>query len=202
MRRVHKLALSASLFCGIAAGAEVGTTAGVFEVSPTGSAKYSIPISVPPGIGGMAPTLSIEYDSSSGDGNLGRSFTVGGLSQIVRCNRTKADDGYAKGIEFKDTDAFCLDGQRLVAVSGANGGVGTEYRTKIDGFSQIVSYGGTSGDPSYWQIRTKAGLLLEYGRGSTSRIIAKSYPPTSATALLWTLNRSVDTVGNEITYSY
>lgn len=178
--------------------AEVGTTAGEFSVGASGSANYSIPISVPPGIGGMAPSVSIQYDASSADGIVGRGFSLAGLSQITRCNRNKADDNYLKGIEFNATDAFCLDGQRLVAITGSYGAVGTEYRTQIDSFSKIVSSGGVAGDPQFWTVYTKSGLVMQFGYTADSRIEADS----RSQALFWGANRIADTVGNAMTISY
>ncbi|WP_089376017.1 SpvB/TcaC N-terminal domain-containing protein [Methylobacillus rhizosphaerae] len=47
------------------------TTPGNFSVGNDGSANYSIPLSVPPGTAGMAPTLSLNYSSQSGNGLVG-----------------------------------------------------------------------------------------------------------------------------------
>src|SRR3990167_8230551 len=41
----------------------VGNLSGSFAVSPEGSATYDIPIKMSPGTAGMAPTLSLHYDS-------------------------------------------------------------------------------------------------------------------------------------------
>ena len=190
--------LVAALFGTSVFAAEVGTTAAEFSVGGGGSANYSIPISVPPGIGGMAPSISLQYDASSADGIVGRGFSLAGLSQITRCNRNKADDGYLKAIEFNATDAFCLDGQRLVAISGSYGAVGTEYRTQIDSFSKIVSSGGVAGDPAYWTVYTKSGLVMQFGNTVDSRIEAEN----RTQALFWAVNRIVDTVGNGMTIAY
>jgi hypothetical protein len=44
-------------------------------------ANYAIPITVPPGISGMKPELSINYNSNSGNGLLGVGF--GSLLSIL-----------------------------------------------------------------------------------------------------------------------
>jgi hypothetical protein len=36
------------------------------------------------------------------------------------------------GVNYDDNDRYCLDGQRLIAISGQNGKSGSEYRTEID----------------------------------------------------------------------
>jgi hypothetical protein len=59
----------------------VGSTAGGFSVNQ-GTANYAIPITVPPGIAGMKPELSINYNSNASNGQLGLGFSLGGLSVI------------------------------------------------------------------------------------------------------------------------
>ncbi|SSC10242.1 hypothetical protein BPUTEOSOX_14, partial [thiotrophic endosymbiont of Bathymodiolus puteoserpentis (Logatchev)] len=56
----------------------VGSTAGALSVEQ-GAVNYSIPITMPPGISGMKPELSINYNSNSGNGLLGIGFGLSGL---------------------------------------------------------------------------------------------------------------------------
>ena len=55
----------------------VGSTAGSLSINQ-GAANYTIPITVPPGIAGMQPELSINYNSNTGNGQLGVGFSLGG----------------------------------------------------------------------------------------------------------------------------
>jgi hypothetical protein len=55
----------------VAENAPVMTLPGQFNVGPSGAAAYSIPISVPPGTAGMAPTLSLDYSSKGSNGLVG-----------------------------------------------------------------------------------------------------------------------------------
>jgi RHS repeat-associated protein len=186
------LALAASSL----SAAEVGTTAGSFAVSPTGSASYTIPIAVPPGIAGMQPNLAIVYDSNGGNGPLGVGFALSGLSQIARCPATVASDGFAGAIELDVDDRFCLDGQKLVVLSGLYGGYNAEYRTEIETFQKIRSFYGWGFDPSYFQVQTRDGMTLQFGGTADSRIDGSS---GSNKALVWALNKITDLAGNSIT---
>jgi hypothetical protein len=78
----------------------------------------------------MVPNLSLVYHSQSGDGLLGIGWSLSGLSAIYRCPATLLQDGFDGGVNYDANDRFCLDGQRLVAVAGAYGAHGTEYRTE------------------------------------------------------------------------
>jgi Salmonella virulence plasmid 65kDa B protein len=111
----------------------VGATAGELGVSAEGSANYSIEIAVPPGTTGVQPKLSLNYDSQAGNGALGVGFSLGGLSSISRCGKTLPIDSTISAVDYSANDRFCLDGQRLVPVSGSYGADGTEYpeRSKL-----------------------------------------------------------------------
>ena len=88
----------------------VGATPGSFKVNETGAATYTIPITVPPGTAGMAPTLSLNYNSQSGNGPLGVGWSLGGLSSITRCPATYAQDGFKGGITPTATTVFAWTG--------------------------------------------------------------------------------------------
>ncbi|MBA5249289.1 MAG: hypothetical protein FE834_07165, partial [Gammaproteobacteria bacterium] len=144
----------------------VGSTAGSLSINQ-GAANYAIPITVPPGIAGMQPELSINYNSNSGDGQLGIGFSLGGLSAIHRCAKTIATDAKKGGINYDNNDRYCLNGQRLIAISGIAGQSNSEYRTEIDSFRRI-KYNGT-----YWTSETKSGQTFEYGNTQDSKIEAQ-----------------------------
>src|ERR1700743_2142498 len=91
---------------------------GQFAVNSTGGATYTIPIVIPPGTAGMTPSLSLVYSSQSGDGLLGFGWSLSGLPAITRCPRTVAQDGVHGGVNYDNNDRFCLDGKRLMVISG------------------------------------------------------------------------------------
>ena len=51
-----------------------GVTPGEFSVDASGSANYQMPIAVPPGSAGMQPSLSLAYNSNTGNGLMGVGF--------------------------------------------------------------------------------------------------------------------------------
>ncbi|MCX7110500.1 MAG: FG-GAP-like repeat-containing protein [Proteobacteria bacterium] len=180
------------------AATAVGATPGSFKVSETGAATYSIPLTAPPGTAGMAPTLSLNYNSQGGNGPLGVGWSLGGLSAVTRCPATIVQDGFKGGINYDGNDRYCLDGQRLVAVSGAYGANGTEYRTETESYTRVVSYGTAGNGPAWFKAWTKAGQMIEYGNTADSRIEAQGKP----TVRVWGVNKISDTKTNYIAVAY
>ena len=172
----------------------VGSVPTQFGVN-NGSVGYSIPIESPPGRGGMQPSLSLSY-SGSGNDILGQGWTLTGLSAISRCPATHVQDGFTAGITFGEKDRYCLDGQRLIPVNGDNGSVGAEYRTEIDSYSRIRSYGGSNHNPEYFVVTTKAGHVITYGGGSAT----ERFPQGN---MSWSIRTVAEITGNNtVNYSY
>jgi hypothetical protein len=171
---------------------------GQFAVSESGAATYTIPIQVPPGTGGMEPRLALAYNSQGGNGLLGVGWSLSGLSVITRCPRTMAQDGVRGGVNFDLNDRYCLDGQRLIAISGANGAANTEYRTERESFAKIVSYGSAGNGPASFKVWTKDGLVMEYGATANSAIEAQG----KTSIAVWAVNKVSDVKGNYYTVSY
>lgn len=198
------------------AGAQMSIP-GEFSVSQTGAANYSIPIQVPPGVAGMEPKLSLTYSSQAGNGLLGVGWSLSGLSAITRCPQTAAQDGanWVGGVSFTGSDRYCLDGQRLINVpnpsapGGAPGSYGadqTYYSTERESFSRIQSFGSMGAapyaGPSYFIVKTKSGLTMEYGNTADSKVLATTGAAALGVARAWALNRVVDAVGNVMTFTY
>ena len=171
---------------------------GSFAVTEGGAATYEIPIEVPPGTAGVEPKLSLTYSSNGGNGLLGVGWALSGLSQISRCARTVATDGQHGGVNYDANDRFCLNGDRLVAISGTYGADGTEYRTQSEGFSRIISHGTAGNGPASFTVWTKAGLKMAFGVTADSRIEAQG----KTTVRLWALSQVTDTAGNYMTVTY
>ena len=72
----------------------VGAVKGSIDVSSFGAATYTIPIKLPTGLGGLAPTLFIYYSNQRRNGLLGWDWDLGGLSSITRTGGTFYHDGF------------------------------------------------------------------------------------------------------------
>jgi len=178
----------------------VGSLPGSVNVSPTGAATYNIPIALPPGTAGMMPGLSIVYNSQSGDGMLGKGWTIAGFSTITRIPATLYHDGFVGGVNFDGNDRFVLDGQRLIATNGTYGDDCTEYHTENEIFSKIVSFfhSGSGNGPALFEVETKAGNTLQYIYPGN----AKAKDPGDDDVMYWLLNKVSDPLGNYYTITY
>src|SRR3569623_888835 len=207
-RRLAVLSLDVCTSTSWAATSPVGATLGSFVVSPSGSATYTIPITVPPGLSGMQPNISLSYDSQSGNGLLGVGWNIAGLSVFHRCGASIDRDGFNGGVNLDGNDKFCLDGQRLTAQATTSVACSncTEYRTDPETFARIVSYGTQGNGPQGWRVWTRSGQILEYGKLTDEPIAAPesriAVSPTSSTVIAWPVNVIKDTVGNYLTVSY
>jgi YD repeat-containing protein len=192
---------------------EVGATPGSFSVTDRGQASYSIPLQVPPGRLGVQPNLALQYLSTKADGMLGIGWSLTGLSTITRCRRFLDRDSVNAAVRFNASDRFCLDGQALFQIGGGvYGHEGVEYRTEVDSFSKIVSHGSTMDGggryvgPEWFEVRTKDGRILTYGKEGSSTVDV-SFPTGTPgnrgqVIRVWALNRVEDRAGNYLDIAY
>lgn len=159
-------------FSQISAPAIIGLTAGEFRVDESGSATYSIPLSLPAGIAGVQPQLGFSYSSAGGDGYMGVGWSFSGASAITRCPKNIAIDNEQGNVSFSASDRLCLDGQRLVT-NGRENDIGvsdssywsnsTLLHTEIDNFSTVRKHGTGVQGPLAITVETKAGDVYYYG---------------------------------------
>ncbi len=209
----------------------VGATAGTFRVDETGAATYTIPLATVPGRGGVVPELAVSYSSQGGLGVLGRGWSVSGASAIMRCRQTRENGDAAAALSgspplsFDQRDRYCLDGQRLLLVSGSYAGPTAEFRTELDQFARIRAYDvdATNGF-DYFVVQRKDGTTAWYGDRiavnglpflpSATQTIQRPdaalrrnagngvLPPNNAPILTFALARSMDSFGNYVDYTY
>ncbi|WP_161622354.1 polymorphic toxin-type HINT domain-containing protein [Vibrio azureus] len=165
-----------------------------------GNATYSVPISIAPGRAGHQPVLNLRYQSNLPNGLMGIGWQLGGQSTIYRCGKNLNIDGLKGGVGFNQEDRYCLDGERLIAVNGADGKDLTEYRVKKNGYDKIVSFGDSGGSgPAYFKIWRTDGSVLEYGVSADSRVEL----PNQSHVYKWAINKKTDaSKHNHIQYQY
>jgi RHS repeat-associated protein len=176
----------------------VGATPATSDVTPNGAASYDIPIQLPKGTAGLTPSLSLRYNSGSGNGLVGVGWNLTGLGIIARCPKTLAQDGVVRDVELLSTDQYCLNGNRLILVSGNQGASGSVYRTELETFARITANGSGTQGPLWFQVETKEGLIQEYGNTADSRI---AVPGTTVTRV-WALSRVRDRDFNNWAVTY
>jgi RHS repeat-associated protein len=169
-----------------------GAPAGSMSVSPSGAALYTVPIAIPPGIAGMVPNLSLAYSSQGSDGIAGQGWSLGGLSAIGRCPRTRQQDGYGRPVMLDSltasnnpdnkSDGICLDGKKLFELPAGSG----NYTTESQDFNVITRTG------THFQVVTKAGEIRYYGRLNAANV----------QGAIWLLDRVVDPWGNYFDIHY
>jgi RHS repeat-associated protein len=186
------------------AGPLAGSSNGSAAVDALGNATYSIPVAVPPGTGAVTPTLSLNYKSSGEDGIFGRGWTLAGFSQITRCRRTLAQDAYAGAVRLDTNDRFCLDGERLIVVSGTYGADNAEYRTERDSFARVISHTTSPArGPDSFTVSYKDGRIASYGTNGLSTDSVQIAQGTSPSInLAWGIGRVEDRHSNYALYFY
>ncbi|WNO10282.1 RHS repeat-associated core domain-containing protein [Teredinibacter sp. KSP-S5-2] len=171
----------------------VGVLQGAANVSG-GSASYSVPIALPPGRNGVQPSVSLSYSSRGGNDTLGVGWSLGAGGAISRCGNTYAQDALTRGVQYSITeDRLCLNGSRLMVVSGTYGAAGAEYRTESDSFVRITQHsGGINSTVAWFTAEYKDGSVQYFGKNTNSKLIhaGVSYP------ISWLLEFEHDAVGN------
>lgn len=181
--------------------AAVGFTNATADVSISGEATYSIPIAAPRGPNSLTPEIALAYGHRQQESIAGVGWGITGLSSIVRCAKSVAQNGVTDAVNLQVDDRYCLDGNQLRHVSGSYGASGSTYRTEIDMVARITA-NGTAGDgPSWFKVEARNGLIYEYGNSTDSRIESLA-PSDTTTARTWALSKISDRSGNEIRFSY
>lgn len=166
----------------------------------TGTANFTVPISIPAGRNGFQPHLSFDYASGNGNGPFGFGWSLS-VPEISRKT--------SKGIpRYGDTtDVFILSGfEDLVPVASTT--TSATYRPRTEGlFARIVHHFDAHND--YWEVRTKDGLISTYGtpgmRSQAGAILDSAIvadPANSQRVFAWKLTLTVDPFGNRIEYAY
>ena len=176
-----------------------------------GTGTLTIPLGFSAGRSGFTPSLSLAYDSGSGNGPFGIGWSLS-LPSITR----KTDKGlpHYRSIEIAECDVFILSGaEDLVPVLverepglwvndefQAEGHRVKRYRPRIEGlFARIERWTRLEDGDEHWRSISKENTLTVYGRDANSRIFD---PEDPSRVFSWLIAESYDDKGNAIVYEY
>ncbi|GHT55110.1 hypothetical protein FACS189446_5990 [Bacteroidia bacterium] len=166
---------------------DVGEIPFTSGVSPTGSMTVTVPIDIYPGIRDMQPKLALSYNHLSGNGLIGIGWNLSGLSAISRTPKNIYYDNTVQGLKLDKTDAFVLDGMRLIQLSETSDQI--KYESEQ---GNIKATAFLSGDiVTHLEVYYPSGQKGVYG-----------YPTTTANKLQYPLTTLSDLYGNTVTYTY
>ncbi|MEM6275176.1 MAG: toxin TcdB middle/N-terminal domain-containing protein [Myxococcota bacterium] len=161
-----------------------------------GQAGYSVPMELPAGYAGLAPTLSLGYSSVNGAGVAGMGFSLG-LDHIARMTRYGLPT-YREGDRFSSSGAG-----ELVEVDGS----GT-FRARDEG--GFVRFRYVSGPSDHWVAEHPDGRRSYYGanelgqRDDNARIAVSGAGVDGAGqgAFRWCLVAQTDRLGHVVRYDH
>lgn len=164
----------------------------------SGSFSYNYKIEVPPGTNGLAPKLSIGYNSHSAKGKAG---WVGAGWDIPQ-SYIQRDINFTRKDTDDDKFELYLDGAKhdLVFVSGDG-----RYHTRVESYLKVEYKG--SGAPnekgSYWIVTAKDGTEYRFGYNLDSEnMLSASDASFTKYVTRWSLDRIKDANGNCIYFTY
>ncbi|WP_198452311.1 hypothetical protein, partial [Pseudoalteromonas rubra] len=125
----------------------------------------------------------------------------------TRCTKNIATDGKQQAVRMQKSDGYCLDGNRLLLVSGTYGAANSTYRTELSNFMTIKAIGTDSSNtgPKGFIVESKDGDTKYYGDTSLSNDSDAFVKPAGSSAKgahTWALKQVSDIFGNKITYHY
>ena len=190
-----------------------------FAANPvTGTGSLSVPIYTSPGRSGFGPSLSLSYDSGSGNSPFGFGWSLS-LPSITR----KTSKGIPKYQDADESDVFILSGaEDLVPIFKKNGNGDFEkdahrnfvideqdrdgytvrkYRPRTEGlFARIERWTHKTNGDIHWRSISKDNILTVYGKSRKSRIADPS--DESGRVYSWLICESYDDRGNATVYEY
>ncbi|ABW67507.1 YD repeat-containing protein [Desulfosudis oleivorans Hxd3] len=155
-------------------------------MASTGAASTSIPIAVPPGRAGLAPQLSINYNSYAKDGVAGLGWSLA----VPFIQRSTKD-----GLDCSADDFMVNGSDELVPRPGTN-----TFGAKIEGgFSKYRLWAVND----YWEVTATNGTRYFYGyRDASESANSRLSSAYCNKTVVWYLDYVIDTNGNYMTFDY
>lgn len=165
----------------------------------SGGSTYGMPIALPPGRAGLAPSIRLDYNSNTGNGVCGIGWALESLS-IKR----QTDKGFP---EYNSGDTFVFQGEELVPLSGQ----GEDWRCENErGFQRLRRIDSDAdGAADAWEVTERNGTRHTLGRfrGQNNRWSVVEHPEKGAQGAFdrtycWVVDTTTDLHGNRIEYEY
>jgi hypothetical protein len=199
------------------------------SVGGGGQFVASYEVSVPPGVNGLAPAVSLVYSGDS-RGIAGHGWSLRAASTIVRCPTTRAVDNRVGHVRFEADDKLCLDGARLIQTDGQgeplpfpqSGDAAVvplsqhrEFRPEGNAQLRVRAYGSHSVNetigwesrvrqvgPTHLKAWTATGQVLEFGLLQDLPSPAVLSIVSNRPSQAWPLRRVTDASGNQMVFDY
>ena len=174
----------------------VGVLKGGLNVN-NGQVQYSIPINIAPATSGVAPNISLSYNSSVIDGIAGFGWQIGGISAITRMQYDFYHTNSVRPIALDGTDFFALDGN-LIYGEAPTFSSDQSQRLENDDFTNVRRI--NNGES--FLVISKNGNVIEYGNSTDSRLLVNNPDNSQPASLVYYINKVTDKQGNYYTYHY
>ncbi|NRB48378.1 MAG: hypothetical protein HRU41_11950 [Saprospiraceae bacterium] len=168
----------------------------------TGSAATGFPIKLPPGRLGIAPVLSIQYNSDAGNSWLGMGWNLTTPSISVETRW-----GVPRFESEVESETYLLDGQQLSPVahrlSKEDRSTEKRFFPRVEAeFNRIIRHGDNPQN-YWWEVTDKFGNIRSYGGTSAAGpVSAASLKDDSGNVVEWMLVEERDPNDNFISYDY
>lgn len=170
-----------------------------------GTASLQIPLPLTPGRNNFTPSLTLSYNSGSGNSEFGLGWDLS-LPSIQR----KTDKQLPLYDDAVESDVFLLAGaEDLVPFLKTDGTIQEHtsggytirrYRPRIEGlFSRIEYIRRTNSTDSWWRVTSKENITTWYGLTPDSRI---TDPAFAHRTFKWLPKLTIDNKGNVQEYTY
>jgi len=157
------------------------------DIDSNGFLTHTVEINLPPGTAGLAPSLSLSYNSGAGNGIVGKGWNLNGIPVIER--------DPSRWIKYDDNDTYRGYSGRLILQSGDS------FHFEYENYSEIRRIG-SDDNPKYWIETRNDGTKYYYGNyGDASDANVKAAGKGGAVRT-WALSKVEDTHGNYYTIEY
>ncbi len=197
-----------------------------FQLSTfTGAGSYSYPIQVPPGPGGLQPSLELSYNTQEVDSSSSRTQASWvGMGWSLDTGYIQRNMNGTPNYFGDDTFSLVMNGVGglLLPVADQDGdgdctnnGCTIDYHLANENYWQVRQYlasgdvGGYNGDRSQWVVFAPDGTKFYFGNYANGSLDGHAWYqgyPSGCTVYRqtwrWSLTRTVNIFGKEITYTY